>query len=82
MKLFTKTLFLGFLLSTLSCDKLDDFLNNPDRHDDDDPTTGVNFTYRNTIQIGGEGAAEISAYDPIIKKLFIKINVINWIGDF
>jgi hypothetical protein len=76
MKLFTKTLLLGLLLCTFSCDKLDDFLGNPDGHDDDDPTMDVNFVYKNTIQVGGEGAAEISAYDPMTKKLFT-VNVEN-----
>lgn len=70
MKLFTRILSLGLLFSILSCDKLDDFLGDPDGHDDDDPTMDVNFVYKNTIQVGGEGAAEISAYDPMTKKLF------------
>ena len=44
--------------------------------DDDDNfvtpivNTEVNFQYKNTIKIGGEGASEISAYDAISKKLF------------
>ncbi|WP_425234527.1 choice-of-anchor I family protein [Ulvibacterium sp.] len=70
MKLFTRILSLGLLLSIFSCDKLDDFLGDPDGHDDDDPTMDVNFVYKNTIQVGGEGAAEISAYDSMTKKLF------------
>lgn len=36
--------------------------------------TNVNFQYRSTINVGGEGAAEISAYDPETKKLFV-VNV-------
>ena len=46
--------------------------------DDDDNTvdlptvnTTVNFTYKTTITVGGEAAAEISAYDKITKKLFV-----------
>nr|WP_232735148.1 hypothetical protein [Olleya sp. Bg11-27] len=46
--------------------------------DDDDNTvdlptvnTTVNFTYKTTINVGGEAAAEISAYDKITKKLFV-----------
>ncbi|QXP61337.1 choice-of-anchor I family protein [Olleya sp. HaHaR_3_96] len=46
--------------------------------DDDDNTvdlptvnTAVNFTYKTTITVGGEAAAEISAYDKITKKLFV-----------
>lgn len=37
-------------------------------------STSVNFQYRSTINVGGEGSAEISAYDPSTKKLFI-VNV-------
>ncbi|GAA4893076.1 hypothetical protein GCM10023311_16950 [Flaviramulus aquimarinus] len=46
------------------------------QNDDDNTITGpvvnteVNFQYKTTINIGGEGASEISAYDPISKKLF------------
>ena len=32
--------------------------------------TTVNFKYKTTLKIGGEGASEISAYDTITKKLF------------
>lgn len=32
--------------------------------------TSVNFQYKNTINIGGEGAAEISAFDPLTNQLF------------
>lgn len=34
----------------------------------------VNFQYRSTIQVGGSGAAEVSAYDAKTKKLFV-VNV-------
>ncbi|MDG1730693.1 MAG: choice-of-anchor I family protein [Algibacter sp.] len=45
------------------------------QNDDDNTTktpinTEVNFQYKTTINIGGEGASEISAYDAITKKLF------------
>jgi len=33
--------------------------------------TAVNFTYKTTINVGGEAAAEISAYDKTTKKLFV-----------
>jgi hypothetical protein len=45
-------------------------------NDDDgqNPTTpvdtSVNFQFKNTINIGGEGSAEISAFDPTTNKLF------------
>nr|WP_317170695.1 hypothetical protein [Tenacibaculum finnmarkense] len=32
--------------------------------------TNVNFSYKTSIKIGGEGASEISAFDKISKKLF------------
>jgi len=70
MKVFFKCLSLGLIFCVFSCNKLDDFLGDPGGNDDDDPGMGVNFTYKNTIQVGGEGAAEISAYDPMTKKLF------------
>ena len=44
---------------------------------DENPTsqptvnTNVNFTYSTTINVGGEGAAEISTFDAKTKKLFI-----------
>lgn len=43
---------------------------------DDDNTqilpinTAVNFQYKTTINVGDEGAAEISAFDPVTKTLF------------
>ncbi|MEP3836437.1 MAG: choice-of-anchor I family protein [Algibacter sp.] len=45
------------------------------QNDDDNTTkipvnTEVNFQYKTTINVGGEGASEISAYDAISKKLF------------
>lgn len=45
------------------------------QNDDDDSVkpqinTEVNFQYKTTINVGGEGASEISAYDAISKKLF------------
>jgi len=33
-----------------------------------------NFTFKTSIQVGGEGAAEISAFDPLTNKLFV-VNV-------
>jgi len=35
-----------------------------------DPMLGLDFKFRTTIQMGGEGAAEISAFDPLTNRLF------------
>ena len=45
------------------------------QNDDDQPVdpifnTDVNFQYKTSIKVGGEGASEISAYDAATKKLF------------
>lgn len=66
MKTLKQSLFLvAGLLSLYSC-KNDDDNQNPTTAVD----TSVNFQFKNTINIGGEGSAEISAYDPLSKKLF------------
>ncbi|WP_420574913.1 choice-of-anchor I family protein [Kordia sp.] len=45
-------------------------------NDDDNPTnttpvdTSVNFQFKNTINVGGEGSAEITAFDPSTNKIF------------
>ncbi|MFB0937300.1 MAG: choice-of-anchor I family protein [Urechidicola sp.] len=46
--------------------------NNDDDNTTQDPIvdTTVNFQFKTSINVGGEGASEISAYDPISKKLF------------
>jgi 6-phosphogluconolactonase (cycloisomerase 2 family) len=66
MKTSQKLLFIAVaMLGIYSCD-----------NDDDNPTTttpvntSVNFQFKNSINIGGEGAAEISAFDPTTNKLF------------
>lgn len=60
-------LFLALIL-VVSCQNDDDSSQNPT------VDTTVNFQYKNTINVGGIGASEISAYDAITKKLFI-VNV-------
>ncbi len=62
---------LASLFFTFSCSKLDDFIG--DGHDDDAPVW-VDFKFRASLQVGGEGAAEISAFDPSTNKLFV-VNV-------
>jgi hypothetical protein len=60
-------LIVAFLLS--NCDKLLDSGNITDP--DNSENSEVNFQYRSTIEVGGEGAAEISAYDSESNKLFV-----------
>lgn len=74
MKNTTNWALLAFLFFTFSCSKLDDFIG--DGHDDDTPEApvSVDFRFRASIQVGGEGAAEISAFDPLTNKLFV-VNV-------
>ena len=71
MKLFYKLSLFSILLITFSCDK-DDFLNQGNN-----PKVGkanIDFQYKSSIQVGGEAASEISAYDSKTKKLFV-VNV-------
>ncbi len=68
MKLLSKTILTFLAIATFSCD-----------NDDNEPQlppvgSGVNFQYQSTIQVGGNGASEISAFDPTTNKLFI-VNV-------
>lgn len=79
MKKFLNLLLPTILLFTFfSCDKIDDFLgdggSDDDQIDDDTPVTEVNYKFHSTLQVGGDGAAEISAYDPETQKLFV-VNV-------
>lgn len=74
MKNYFKLLLPTILVCAfVSCDKLDDFLGNTDDDpvDDEIPMDVVEFNFRNTILVGGEGAAEISAYCPHTKRLFV-----------
>ncbi len=67
MKVF-KSIALSLMFVLFSCSN-DDNDNSPDP--DPDP---VNFTHATTIAVGGEGAAEITAFDPVTNKLFIVNN--------
>lgn len=74
MKCYSKfLLFSLFSFSIFSCDKIDDFLGNPGDGDDDAPPmeAPINFKFKNTVVVGGEGAAEIAAFDPKTKRLFV-----------
>lgn len=42
----------------------------------------VNFQYQSTINVGGEASAEISAYDPSTKKLFVVNGELNQVSVF
>lgn len=67
MKLLTKLILLVVFAILISC--------NDDTNDSENPSkNGVNFKYKSTIKVGGEGASEISAFDPISNKLFV-VNV-------
>ncbi|OEJ99100.1 alkaline phosphatase [Flavivirga aquatica] len=44
--------------------------NDDDNSKSEPVDTTVNFQYKTTINVGGEGASEISAYDAVSKKLF------------
>lgn len=69
MKKLTKILLL--LLATVSlysCEHLDDIL---DHIDDNNSNKPIKFTPKKTISLGGEGASEISAYDPTTKMLYV-----------
>lgn len=62
-------LFTVFLFSACS-----EVLNSIKSVKGDPASTSVNFQYHSSINVGGEGSAEISAYDPSTKKLFV-VNV-------
>ena len=69
-KVLTSILFVSIFLS--SCEYLDDFLVYPDE-DSNGNTGALTFAKIGTLKNGSgdEGFAEISAYDPKTKKLFI-----------
>ncbi|MDT0606811.1 choice-of-anchor I family protein [Croceitalea rosinachiae] len=85
MKNFIKPLtYLGLAICFISCEHLDDFIGDDGGGEDDAPQEIVNidFDYHSTIQVGGEGAAEISAFDPSTNKLFVVNVEINEISSF
>lgn len=55
-------------VSQLACTQPEGYVANADDMIDD---TAVNFEYLSSVDIGGEGAAEISAYDPTTQKIFV-----------
>ena len=88
MKNYFKLLLPTFLLLTcFSCDKIDDFLGDGGT-DDDQPTddtsvaTSVDFSFVNTFDVDGEDSAEISAYDPATKRLFVTNGALDEITVF
>ena len=65
MKTLQRTLLAAAIICTLnSCENDDNSVVTPP------VDTSINFQYRTTITVGGEGAAEISAFDPTSNKLF------------
>lgn len=64
MKHLNKLFLIAITVFTFSCNNDDDSSITP-------VNTTVNFQYKNTITVGGEGASEISAFDPSTNKLFI-----------
>ena len=75
MKTLYKITFMALFLSATSCNKLDDFIGGGgDGDPDPTPNTNVNFQPIQSINIGGEGSAEISAFDPETNKIFVVNN--------
>ncbi len=71
MKKLATPLFCSLLLVFFySCNHIDDFLGHGDSGDDDEMAM-VNFSYHSTLQVGGDGAAEISDFDPETQRLFV-----------
>lgn len=68
MKNGIKALLLSATVALSSC-SLDEILDHLPNNDSEEKQ--VNFEYKKTISIGGEGAAEISAYDPTVKLLYV-----------
>lgn len=79
MKLLSKILLLLFLIVAFSCDKNEETFeaelsNTAKSSNSKSSNFDVNFQYKSTIKVGGEGASEISAFDPKNDKLFV-VNV-------
>ena len=62
MKTLSKLILATIITVFFSCEK--------DENTKDPIDTTVNFQFKTTIKIGGEGASEITAYDAVSKKLF------------
>jgi len=76
MKHILKLSIFLILLITLSCENIDDASMTDSEVDskyllERSKNFDVNFQYKTTIQVGGETASEISAFDPKNKKLFV-----------
>lgn len=79
MKLLSKILLLLFLIVAFSCDKNEETFeaelsNTAKSSNSKSSNFDVDFQYKSTIKVGGEGASEISAFDPKNDKLFV-VNV-------
>lgn len=75
MKRITKFLFLVTLVIVASCQDPEDVLQESQEGANLVlPNSQVFFEYQNSIQVGGEGASEISAFCPQTNKLFV-VNV-------
>ncbi|WP_298426696.1 choice-of-anchor I family protein [uncultured Kordia sp.] len=66
MKILKQSLLIAMtIVAFQSCENDDDSQNSTTSVD-----TSVNFQFKNTINVGGEGSAEISAFDPITNQIF------------
>ena len=79
MKLLNKISLFIFLITALACEKNEDIfeanLSSASKSINSKSSNfDVNFHYKSTIQVGGEGASEISAFDAKNNKLFV-VNV-------
>jgi hypothetical protein len=62
---------LFFLLTLIACNNDDDATSNLEP---DPINTQVNFQFVNSIDVGGEASAEITAFDPSTNKIFVVNN--------
>ncbi|WP_223033663.1 choice-of-anchor I family protein [Hanstruepera marina] len=73
MKKLINLSILSFLITIVSCSKIEDHEVEANQ-DNQFRSSDVNFQYKTSIYVGGEGASEISAFDAKNKKLFV-VNV-------
>lgn len=78
MKLYFKLAIVAVSFIVFSCEYIDDFSGGGGSSSGDN----INFSYQSTIQVGGEGASEISAFDSRTNKLFVVNVEINEISVF
>ena len=74
MKRIPYLLLFLLLLSTSCRNILDDILDNLDGGDDQPEKPSLMFQKSSSIDLGGEGAAEIASYDPATMKLYVVNN--------